>query len=87
MTSRVELATVPWYPQLSTFRRPEMPGGAVLLVLDAAAYCRAMGAMLMDACLLELMVYLDCDEERCREVMWVAEQLGLLVVQSSVGEA
>ncbi len=71
--------TVPWYPELPE-HWPEMPGAAVLVVLDVAVCSRVLLARSLSVHhFMETLV--GCTgrpEEQCRKALWLAVRLGLL---------
>jgi hypothetical protein len=71
--------TVPWFPELATFRTPEMPGPAVEMVLWVASYIQRRRTVDADR-FFAVMAAEGFDEMRCRKTLWVADRLGLLSV-------
>lgn len=83
--------TVPWFPELATFRTPEMPGPAVMLVLWLARYIERRESVDVDR-FMAMMMTEGFDTQRCSKTLWVAERLGLVSVvpaltTATVGQA
>lgn len=69
--------TVPWFPELATFRTPEMPGPVVLMMLWLARYINARHSVDADR-FFAVMEREGFNEERLRKALWTADRLGLL---------
>ena len=73
------LYTVPWFPELSVYRTPEMPGTIVHALFEVAAQARSVARTVptTEQWIGVLTVLSGTDEERVRKALWLADRLGL----------